>query len=188
MHKLAVLFAGLLLISCAGSGIKSNSDANPNYNVADYQTFGWVGDEGNAMGNMATGRINPLVMDRIHAAIHADLVSKGFTHVANAATADFVVGYSVGTRQKTDIQTWPVNNYYGRYSSAWGRSYYGFATEVTTHTYTEAELAIDLFDVETHEPVWHAWSTKKVNFKTAGSVEEVQRVVEATLKDLPGRY
>lgn len=187
--KLATLvLTAILLAGCSSSPkISSRSDFNPAYFVGAWSTFTWVGETANATGQASDPSISPLVHKRIQDSIGTALFAKGYRYVADKNAADFAVGYSVGMRDKVDIQTWPSSYYRGYYGRGWGRSYYGYGTttEVTARSYTEGVLAIDIFAVKTSEPAWHGWSSRKVNSKTAGSAPEVAEVVNATLADLP---
>jgi hypothetical protein len=35
-------------------------------------------------------------------------------------------------------------------------------TETNVRQYTEGKLAIDVYDVKTHQPVWHGWAIKRL--------------------------
>ncbi len=35
-------------------------------------------------------------------------------------------------------------------------------SETSVRQYTEGKLAIDIYDVKSHQPVWHGWATKRL--------------------------
>ncbi len=75
-----------------------------------------------------------------------------------ADQADFVVAYTVGTREKIVSTSYPTT-----YQGDWGWHLYGryyYQTEVEHRTYTEGTLGIDIFDGKSKEPVWHGWASK----------------------------
>ena len=49
-----------------------------------------------------------------------------------------------------------------------GRGYYGdstYSTSTDVRQYTEGSLAVDLYDVATHKPAWHASAVRKITKK-----------------------
>ena len=191
MRILLVIIAGLMVTACETSSIKSGSDANPAVNIAGYRTFSWVADNPLVAVGGDTTRVNPLLQQRIQNAILADLAGKGYRYVDDRAGADFVVGFTIGARDKIDVRSYPTAGptygYYGRYRyGGWGGTYWG--TEVRTDSYTEGVLAIDVFDVRSQQPAWHAWSTKKIRDKDRQNPGPVViEVVTSTLADFPAR-
>ena len=52
-----------------------------------------------------------------------------------------------------------------RSSFLWGHRYYGgisMGSDRHVRNYTEGKLAIDVYDVKTHQPVWHGWAVKRI--------------------------
>ena len=98
--------------------------------------------------------------------IEQAFVAKGYQLVGDAEKADFAISYSVGNRDKIKVSNFPssYNSYFG-----WGRGYYGgmFGAHINTDThvrqYTEGKLAIDVYDVKTHQPAWHGWAIKRLS-------------------------
>jgi hypothetical protein len=35
-------------------------------------------------------------------------------------------------------------------------------TETRVNQYTEGKLAIDVYDVKSHQPAWHGWAVKRI--------------------------
>ena len=47
----------------------------------------------------------------------------------------------------------------------WGHGYYGglvINNDNHVKNYTEGKLAIDVYDVKSHQPVWHGWAVKRI--------------------------
>jgi Domain of unknown function (DUF4136) len=125
------------------------------------------------------GPSNPLVTQRARDAIQAELTSKGFSFVSDAAAADFVVDFTIGSRERVDIESYPapyVGPYWG-YPGWWGYRYWG--SEVDARQYREGTLSIDIFDAHTHKPVWHGWATKEL---TQSDIEHSEAPVRAAVK------
>ena len=100
------------------------------------------------------------------AAIEEALRAKGYTKEYAAESADFVLAFTVGSREEIRVNTQQTMaggyGYYGR-PVGWGGAYYGYGTETTVRQYTEGMLAIDVFDVKQRKPVWHGVATKSIS-------------------------
>jgi hypothetical protein len=96
----------------------------------------------------------------IESAIRTQLQQQGFVFSDVREDADFVLAYTVGTRDNVRIESYPIG-----YRGHWGwhvpYSHYYFR-EVSVHNYTKGTLGVDLFDNETGKPVWHGWAEKTV--------------------------
>jgi hypothetical protein len=102
-------------------------------------------------------RQNPLVARFAREAIDAELSQKGFVLAADPSTADFEVDFTIGARDRIDLSTYPVRN---RGPWVWGYGYYG--SEIDLRQYREGTLAIDIFNAQTHQPVWTGRATKEI--------------------------
>lgn len=154
----AVLLLGALLSGCAT--IKTGSHQDESASFSNYRTFGWIADDPLILGVDEQSPISPLSQKKIIEAIEDELSNKGFSYLANPDQADFVVSYTVGTREKI-----VANSYPSAYRGTWGWHMYGryyYTTEVVHRTYTEGTLGIDIFDGSTKQPVWHGWATKTI--------------------------
>src|SRR6185503_9213597 len=102
------------------------------------------------------------------------------------AAADFVVDYTIGSRERTDVNTYPdpyVGWGWGR-RDWWGYPYWG--NDVDVRQYREGTLSIDMFDARSHRPVWHGWAKKQLTRSDiASSQEPIRHAVDAVLKDFP---
>ena len=109
---------------------------------------------------------NPLVIQRTSEAIAAELMRKGFTHVTTPAQADFALDFSVGTRDRIDVSSYP--------------------SEIKVRQYVEGTLAIDVFDVRSHRPVWHGSATKELSMSEIEYSETpIREAVADVLADFP---
>ncbi len=178
----AILVLGALLSGCAT--IKSGSHRDESANFSDYVTFAWIADNPLIVGGGDRSSISPLSQKKIVQAIEDELGRKGFTYTADPDQADFVVSYTVGTREKIDETSYPV-----AYRGNWGWHMYGryyYQTDVVHRTYIEGTLGIDVFDGKTKQPVWHGWASKSV---TSADREDpspvIQKAVAAIIKRFP---
>ncbi|HVZ32554.1 MAG TPA: DUF4136 domain-containing protein, partial [Polyangiaceae bacterium] len=119
----------------------------------------------------------------IEQAIEKELAGKGFQKTSERDNADFAVSYTVGARDRLDVQSYPVP-YRGPW--VWGWPYFGHDVDVTT--YREGTLSIDVFDAKTHQPVWHGWASKKLDEHDAERAAKlIPHAVASVLKDFPPR-
>lgn len=162
---LAILMA--VLTSCA-TGFKATHDHDPGQDFSAYQTFAWI--SAHPMKVSATNRIpNPLLEPRIMTAIEDALAAKGFEKADEAKSADFVLSFTVGSREEIKVDSYPtMAGGYGAYRGypghwGWGGAYYGYGTETSVRQYTKGMLAVDIFDVKERKPVWHGVATKSIS-------------------------
>ena len=92
--------------------------------------------------------------------LQRQLELQGYTFAENGESADFSVAYTVGTRDKIRMESYPTG-----YRGHWGwhdpHSHYYFR-KVSADNYTQGTLGVDIFDNETGKPVWHGWAEKTV--------------------------
>ncbi len=169
---------GLLLQSC--ETIRVGSDFDQSATFSGYHTFSWMARERH-------GSHNPLVVQRAKDAIQAELANRGYVYVSDSATADFVVDFTIGARDRVDVQSYPApyDGVYWSYPGWWG-PYWG--TTVDVRTYREGTLSIDIFDARSHQPVWHGWAKKEL---TSSGMERseapIRAAVQAVLAHFPPR-
>lgn len=167
MTNLKKIFVTALVIAVAGCAstykAKVNFDKNSKIDTSTYKTFAWL-TPGKIIAPAED--INPVMKVRVDDEIEQAFVAKGYQLVSDAEKADFAISYSVGNRDKIKVSNFPssYNSYFG-----WGRGYYGgmFGAHINTDThvrqYTEGKLAIDVYDVKTHQPAWHGWAIKRLS-------------------------
>lgn len=189
-NRVLALALGLIVTGCAASTGRVFTDFDPVQDFSAYETYSWAGDD--PLIVMGDRPISPLVGRRIANAIKRTMGDKGFRFIDDADRADFVVSYTVGTRDRTQVRTEPSIAYYDNWSSwRWGRRYWGpsYYDQVTVKTYTEGGLAIDVFDTNRESPVWHGVGSKRLSRaeleNTAGDVEVINSAVQTILADFP---
>jgi hypothetical protein len=183
MKSLLALVAAAMMLSGCATTIETRADHDPSQNFSGYRTFAWMADQPMIAAPADEARVSPLNRHRIEQAIEKELARKGFQQVAQRDAADFVVSYTVGARDRLDVQSYPVP-YRGPW--LWGWPYFGHDVDVTT--YREGTLSIDVFDGKTHQPVWHGWATKRLNEGDAKNAAElIPQAVGSILKRFPPR-
>ncbi len=165
--KILIAAFAVVIASCSSTyKADVNFDKNTKVDTASYKTFAWL-TSGKIMAPAED--INPVMKVRVDEEIEQAFISKGYRLIADAEKADFSISYTVGNRDKIK-----VNNYPASYNTGfgWGRGYYGgyyggmygstMATQTRVRQYTEGKLAIDVYDVKTHQPAWHGWAVKRI--------------------------
>ena len=171
-----------MMASCASFNTGSHHD--PTTNFASYESFGWIGEDPYIVGDRSA-LVSPLAVEQIKTAIRTELERKGYAYMEDGANADFVVSFTVGTRDEIRIDSYPAG-----YRGAWGwhvpYSYY-YYHDVSAHSYTRGTLGIDIFDNESGKPVWHGWAEKTVTDSDrrdpSESIEEGVRLIFAEFPD-----
>jgi hypothetical protein len=168
----------LLVASCASTyKVKVGADKNENIDTANYKTFAWLTSQ-KVMA--ASEDFNPVMKFRVDEEIEKAFLAKGYTLVTDAEKADFTISYTVGNRDKIKVNSYPTA--YNR-GFGWGRHYYrgmfgiNLRNEVSVRQYTEGKLAIDVFDVKSHQPTWHGWATKRITSDEI-HLDNIQEVVK----------
>ncbi len=153
------LVLSLFLSGCAT--IKSGSHHDESASFNHYKTFSWIADQPLIVGAGERPGVSPLTQKKIADAIKGELTRKGFVYSANPNTADFVLSYTVGTRDRIEMTSYP-----SVYQGAWGGRLYGryyYDMEVEHRMFTDGTLGVDVFDGKTKQPVWHGWATKTIS-------------------------
>ena len=144
-RRLTQLFAflalGAFLTAC--ETIRTGSHYDETTNFGAYQTFSWI-DENPYIGDGSAVRISPLAQSKIQRAIQTQLEQLGYSFIEDRDDADFVLAYTVGTRDRIRVDSYPA-----AYRGSWGwhvhGSYY-YVNETTVHSYKECTLGFDMFD------------------------------------------
>ena len=157
LRKIPLLALAALVTACAS--IKTGSHYDETANFAAYRTFSWVGETPYVSADDAV-RISPLTQSKIQDAIRDRLVQAGYTFSAAPASGDFLVAYTVGTREKIRVDSYPIT-----YPGAWAWHIHGspyVVREIREHHYTRGTLGVDIFDGRTNKPIWHGWAEKTI--------------------------
>lgn len=179
------LVMGAVLAAAWGcqTTIKGHFDADPSASFQSYRTFAWISENPMIIAQAANPP-SPLLQGQIQQAIQGAMSARGFALVNDPEAADLAIAFTVGSREQIRVDSYP-SAYRGRYG--WGGGYYGYGgTDVSVRQYTEGRLAIDVFDVRRHEPVWHGWAEKRITTTDRENPQPVIReIVEAVMANFP---
>lgn len=147
----------LAIVACAT--IRTGTHYDETVDFSSYKTFAWI-DEQPHIAPSSSIPVSALALEHLHTAIRSELTGKGYTFVEDRDEADFVVAFTIGTRDRIVVDSYPPEY---RGSWGWHVPYSQFEyREVGTHTYTSGTLGVDIFDNESGRPVWHGWAEKTI--------------------------
>ena len=163
----ASVAAAVTLAACA-TGPDIKTDVDPAADFSGYHSYVWIYQQ-------PPHGMSPLVYQRVRDSIDRSLAARGFQQ---GSPGDFAVAFTVGARDKIEVDDFGA---YGPYVGRWGYGWGGYNTQV--RQFTEGSLAIDVYDVKTHKPVWHGLATQEVT----GTVSQagIDTAVDAVLAKFP---
>jgi len=168
--------AALALIGCAT--LQVGSDYDKSVSFANYHAFALMQREHKDTDN-------PLVPVRAEDAIRDELTRRGYQLVSDPASADFVVDFTIGSQERTQVTSYPYP-YAGPWWGGgywWGGPYWGGG--IDTYTYQEGTLSIDVFDGHTHRPVWHGWAKKTLS---RSDIEHSEGPIKQAVAQVLGKF
>lgn len=175
---LALGAAALLASGCA---MQARVDADARQSVAACRTYAFAdaplaGPEG--------AYSNPLNDKRLREAIAAQLVAHGVQPAGDAASADCVAAYAIGSRLAPDPASPRFG--WGMGWGGWGRHWGGSVAWSTPSDVREGRVSLDLFDARTHQALWHAYVDEDVTRLTGNDAEQrIRDVVKAIFAKFP---
>ncbi len=159
--------AATLVLGCATTGnVKTDFDERADF--GKFKTYAFLPPkEIDGAGVLS----NSIVRQRVESLISESLDGKGLKKNTDANSADLLVQYWVGIKEKQDVASTPTSpGYYGAYNYGhWAVSY----NQYVTYDYREGTLIVDLIDRATKDLAWRAYlvqtlvDSKEENFKTA---------------------
>ncbi|TEW54213.1 DUF4136 domain-containing protein [Psychromonas sp. RZ22] len=190
MNKIKIFIISILVVittACASNVATVDFDKNSDIDTTHYKTFAWL-TKTKIMESPLDS--NPVLEHRISNSIEQAFIAKGYQLIKDAEKADFTISYTMGSREKLQVNSYPTT--YGA-GFGWGLGYYGsrgyngtiIGTETTTRQYTEGKLAIDVYDVKTHQPAFHGWATKRI---TSDDKESATTVIDGIVKQVVSKF
>lgn len=193
MSRLRAFAIGLpvlaLLVGCA-TPLKSTVDQADNTDLSEFATYAWISET--PYVDSTSSLENPLNYQRVRASIERELEQKGYRKV-DRDEADFVLGFSLGTRDRIRVQHYYDSfgysfGYPRRFSRFGGFNRFGygrnFALTPAVRTITEGTLAVDLFDNRSRSAIWHGMATRSLTGDPNGQ-ELIADAVAALIGPLP---
>jgi hypothetical protein len=187
MNGRRIIWAVLLtiLVSLTVSGCAANSTAHSDYDdkvkFSNYQSFAWLSENPMKVAKVVSSpktTLQPAIM----AAIRTHLESAGYEYASVAAEADFLLSFTVGSREKIDRESYPSMSSGPVGRGGWATAYYGGGSAAA---YTQGILAIDIFDAAEQRPVWHGVHGKKI---TAEDRADMDAVIDAAVASILANF
>lgn len=187
--KLVVLALLAALAACTTP--QPRTDVAAGVNFASFHRFAWYAEDALFQPGEGDKPLSLLNRQRVVDAIEATLAAKGFSKAENRDGADFLVAYSVGTRERISGTEIIGDGLY--YPWHWGWPYYGLGRGMghgmaTFDSRTEGRLSIDVLDARTRKPVWHGVAPdtlSTLDLEQAGT--RIVRAAQSVLDRFPPR-
>lgn len=129
----------------------------------------------------------PLIDQRIVAAIDAELAAKGFTKVES--NPDVFVVYHMAFDKEKDISTYSsgYGGGYGPYGWGWGGGWAGGTTTTQVRDILIGTLVIDIADAAKSQLAWRGMGVKEVNVQAKPDKRDksIASAVKKILKNYP---
>ena len=176
-HLPAVMLALALGACAAGPGANVNYD--PANDFSKYQSFSWLSENPMRVGK-AVGPPQESLQPAVMAAIRTNLEADGYRYVANVSSADFLLSFTVGSRENigTEENGPELSGSGGR--GGWATAFHGGSSGAA---YTQGVLAIDIIDASSRQPVWHGVAGKRLSDEDRENMTGVINEVVATILD-----
>ncbi len=177
----------LLTLSACATPLKSSVEIADHAVLGGFETYAWIAEFPSLRSStVAPEVVNPLNEQRIRAAVEQELRRKGYRQVP-AAEADFLLGYSIGARNRVRVQEFYDNFGFGYYGFHRGFSRFGgVGRSVSVRTITEGILVVDIFDNASREAIWHGAASKRIS-RDYGARELIDEAVADLLGQFPDR-
>lgn len=163
-----VLMAAVVALAVAGCGSSMTvaTDYDRAANFAPLKTYTW---------RPGTPLPNPLMSQRVVAAVDAQLKAKGLTRVDSGG--DVSVTYHAAADKQMDVQSFSSGGHY----SCWG----GCSTSTTVTNVTVGTLIVDLVDAKQDKMLWRGSATDTVSDNPAENEKKVNDGVKKMFEGFP---
>jgi hypothetical protein len=178
MHKRSLIVAALVLVPALALAQKVTFDFDKGADFTAFKTYAMK--EGTPVGQ-------PLIDERVVAAIDAQMAAKGFTK--NESSPDVFVVYHVAFDKQKDISTFSsgYGGGYGPYGWGWGGGFNSTSTSTQVRDILVGTLVIDMADAKNKKVVWRGMGTKEIdtNAKPDKRDKSINKAVEKIFKNYP---
>ena len=173
MTRSAALITAFALLPAVLIAQKTSFDYDKTATFAAFKTYALK--DGTKVGN-------PLIDNRIVAAIESELAAKGLK--PSAEKPDITVIYHVAFDKQKDITAFSTGG--GPYGYRWGGGW-GGTTDVRVNEILVGTLVIDVADANKNEVVWRGMGVKEVDVQAKADKRDknINAAVKKILKDFP---
>jgi hypothetical protein len=171
MRKKVIVLMGLVFfLANASFAQQVKTDYDRAANFSQYKTYSWE----------KVQTPDPLLVDRIKAAVNAALAAKGWTQVDSGGDIS-IIAMEINRNHQT------LNTFYDDFGGGWRwRGFGGFGESTTTsETYTVGTLVVDLFDAKTKMLIWRGVSSGMLSDKSDKNIKNLNRGVQKMFQHFP---
>jgi hypothetical protein len=165
--------AGVLLAAACGPSIHVDTDYSRQADFGGYHTYAFADVPAAAAPQNA---LDPLMTEKVRAALDHFLPGKGLQKVADSSQADLVVYTWGSSQQKIQIDSWGYTYAGWRYGGV-------YAPNTTVQNYSEGTLVVDFIDPRKKQLVWRGTATG-----TADDRKEASRLLQQAVSDMLRKY
>jgi hypothetical protein len=207
MRPISLLATGIIVAAIAGcssgSQLKVSTTVEPGADLSGLHTFYVLTPPARSANATPLAANDPMLENSItNNALRSDLTqsfqSRGYV-AAPRQTADFLVAYYAGTKEKFDTTYWGPTfdpgwrySYRGRRGWAWpyyGAGYYGGpfydGGGANVSSYTQGRVIVDVTDPRTSELLWRGQGVEPVSSDPVKYASDLQGVVNAVVAKFP---
>ena len=166
--SVALPIAILIAMSGCSSSMQVSTDYDRAANFSAVKTYSW---------REGTKLPNPLMHDRLVAAVNAQLAAKGLQQVDSGG--DMTVTYHASADETMDIQTFSTGSYYG----CWGGCMSTAST--TVRPVTTGTLVVDLVETNSNKMLWRGTGSDTVTGDPQDSERKINEVVKRMFDNFP---
>jgi hypothetical protein len=174
---LTVLIAAFVLAPALVIAQKTSYDFDKTANFAGFKTYAFK--DGTKVGQ-------PLIDDRIVAALEKELATKGLTK--SKANPDVIVVYHVAFDKEKDISTYSsgYGGGYGPYGYGWGGGWGSTTSTTQVRDILVGTLVVDIADAKKNQIAWRGMGVKEVN--TTANPEKRDKSINEAVKKILKNY
>ncbi len=170
LSKIATSIGLTLMFAAVSFAQHVKTDYDHNVNFGQYKTYSWE----------KVQTKDPLLVDRIKAAVNGALAAKGWTEVPSGGDVEV---FAIETTQNQQTLDTFYNGFGG--GRRWGFGG-GFGDATTTvETYKVGTLVVDLFDAKTEKVIWRSSSSDTLSDKADKNTKNLDKGVEKMFKNFP---
>jgi len=174
MKSLLTATALVVLLPALVLAQKTSFDFDKTADLTKYKTYALK--DGTKVGQ-------PLIDNRITAAIETELAAKGMTK--NDGSPDIVVVYHVAFDKQQDITAYSSGGFYGGYGYRYGGGW-PTTTDVRVNEILVGTLVIDVADAAKKEVVWRGMGVKEVD--TQAKAEKRDKNISGAVKKILANF
>ena len=157
-----------LALSGCGSSMTVNTDFDRTANFSALKTYSW---------REGTNLPNPLMHERVLAAVDAQLAAKGLQKVDSGG--DVSVTYHAAANETMEMQTFSTGGYYGCWGGCMG------TTSTTVTPVTTGTLIVDIVDTKSNKMMWRGTGSDTVTGDPKDSEYKINEVIKRMFGNFP---